>query len=320
MRGFVNRAVLLLAMTGLLTHCNKPETNRLQGYVEGEFVYVAAPAGGRLEHLSVQRGGQVKAGAPLFTLENASEKAVRDEAERRVGQARASLEDAKKGRRPSEIASLEAQLSQAEAALALAQETLARQEKLARTGANSVDDLDRARSSFDQSKQHVTQLQEDLKTAALGLRADQIAAAEAEVKAREAALAKAQWDFSQKAQTAERDALVFDTLYREGEWVAAGKPVVVLLPPANIKVRAFVPEPRIGSIRLGDIVHVTVDGPGEPFLGKVSYIFPQAEYTPPVIYSKESRDKLVFMIEVVFTPEVAAKLHPGQPVDLQPGP
>ena len=313
------RVALLLAMAGLITQCDKPATNRLQGYVEGEFVYVAAPAGGKLERLPVQRGGQVKAGDPLFTLESVSERATRDEAERRVVQAHSTLEDAKKGKRPSEIASLEAQLLQARSALALAGETLVRQEKLASNGANSVDDLDRARSTYDQSKQHVTQLEEDLKTAALGLRTDQIAAAEADVKAREATLAKAEWDLSQKSQKAAQDALVFDTLYREGEWVAAGKPVVVLLPPANIKVRAFVPEPRIGSIHQGDTISVKIDGTPESFTGKVSYIFPQAEYTPPVIYSKESRDKLVFTIEIVFAPEVALKLHPGQPVDVQPG-
>jgi HlyD family secretion protein len=62
-----------------------------------------------------------------------------------------------------------------------------------------------------------------------------------------------------------------------------------------------------------------VDGVPEPFVGKVSFISPQAEYTPPVIYSQENRSKLVFMIEAVFDPDVAAKLHPGQPVDVRIG-
>jgi HlyD family secretion protein len=113
--------------------------------------------------------------------------------------------------------------------------------------------------------------------------------------------------------------LVFDTLYREGEWVAAGRPVVMLLPPENIKVRAFVPETRIAAITTGAPVRVTVDGVSEAFAGRVSYISPRAEFTPPVIYSRESRAKLVFMIEAVFDPEVARKLHPGQPVDLRFG-
>jgi HlyD family secretion protein len=159
-----------------------------------------------------------------------------------------------------------------------------------------------------------------LETAQLGSRSDQIAAAEANVRALEAALAKAEWDLSQKRQDAPQSGLIFDTLYRTGEWVAAGKPVVVLLPPANIKVRAFVPEARVGTIHVGDSVRVVVDGVSEPFSGKVSFISPQAEYTPPVIYSQESRSKLVFMIEAVFDPATAARLHPGQPVDVQFGP
>ena len=136
------------------------------------------------------------------------------------------------------------------------------------------------------------------------------------MRAQEAALAKAEWDLSQKRRSAARDSLVFDTLYREGEWVAAGRPVVALLPPQNIKVRAFVPETRIATIHIGDRVRVAVDGIGEPFTGKVSYISPRAEYTPPVIYSREARSKLVFMIEAVFDPKTAENLHPGQPVDV----
>ncbi|MDB6138125.1 MAG: multidrug resistance efflux pump [Verrucomicrobiaceae bacterium] len=319
MTRFLIKTGVLVAVSGLLTHCNKPDENRLQGYVEGEFVYVASPGAGKLEKLAVQRGQQVKAGDLLFALENVAEKAARDQAAGRLAQAKATLEDAKKGRRPSEVESLEAQMLQAKSALTLAQQTLNRQEQLAKTGANAVDDLDRARSGYKQSQERVTQLESDLKTAGLGLRPDQITAAEEEVKALDAALARAEWDLSQKTQKAGQDAPVFDTLYREGEWVGAGKPVVILLPPANIKVRAFIPQERLGGLHQGDSLRVTVDGAPGPVTARVSFVSPQAEYTPPVIYSKESRAKLVFMVEAVFAPEVAIKLHPGQPVDVEPG-
>lgn len=308
-----------LAALCMLASCSRSDRNRVQGYVEGEFVYVASPLAGALESLYVRRGAQVKAGDPLFVLESASEKAARDEAERRLAQARANLEDAKKGKRPSEIESVEAQLKQARAALALSEKEFARQEKLVHAGMVAVQDFDRARSTRDQDRQRVAQLEADLKTAQLGSRSDQIAAAEANVRALEATLAKAEWDLSQKRQTAPQAGLVFDTLYRKGEWVAAGRPVVALLPPQNIKVRAFVPETQIGAIHPGDPVRVTVDGVREPFIGRVSFISPQAEYTPPVIYSQESRGKLVFMIEAIFDPKTAANLHPGQPVDVQFG-
>ena len=310
------RFCLAAASVAMLASCDPPPSGRVQGYIEGEFVYVASPLAGQLEKLSVERGAQVKKGEPLFALDSISEKAARDEAERRLMQSRSSLADAKKGKRPTEIESLDAQLKQANAALELSEAELKRQDQLVKSGATSANDLDKARSTHDQNRARVAQLEADLKTAKLGSREDQIAAAEADVRAREATLAKAEWDLSQKKQAAPQDAQVFDTLYREGEWVAAGKPVVVLLPPPNVKVRAFVPQARIGNVHAGDVVRVFVDGETEPFAGKVTFVSPQAEYTPPVIYSRESRDKLVFMIEARFDDATAAKLHPGQPVDL----
>jgi HlyD family secretion protein len=311
--------VLLALVT--TTNCSRSAaSDKVQGYVEGEYVYVASPLAGTLRKLQVQRGAQVRAGDPLFSLEDTPEKATQEEALRRLAQARANLEDAKKGKRPSEIESMEAQLKQAGAALALSEKELARQERLRRIpGANTEQDMDRARSTTDQDRQRVAQLEADLKTARLGSRTDLVLAAEATQRAQEAVLAKAEWDFSQKAQSAPEAGLVFDTLYREGEWVAAGRPVVCLLPPQNIKVRAFVPETRLASIRPGDPVRVSVDGLAEPLSGKVSFISPRAEFTPPVIYSIESRSKLVYLVEAIFDPQSAEKLHPGQPVDVRFG-
>ena len=309
-----------LAAICIMASCSRPAPNLLQGYVEGEFVYVASPHAGSLDKLYVERGQQVKAGGPLFALESTTEKTGRDEAERKVAQARANLEDAKKGKRPSEIESIRAQLGQAQAALELSEKELSRQERLLRSGATAAQDVDRARSTHDQNRQRVAQLEAELKTAHLGLRSDQVTATAANVKALEAALKRSGWDLSQKRQSAPQDGLIFDTLYREGEWIAAGRPVVVLLPPQNIKVRAFVPEAQIRAVRRGGSVRVFADGVREPFIGKVNFISPKAEYTPPVIYSRESRGKLVFMIEAVFDPTIAVNLHPGQPVDVQLGP
>jgi HlyD family secretion protein len=309
----------ILAVPILLVSCSRPDRNSVQGYVEGEFVYIASPLAGALESLDVERGASVKAGDPLFSLESIAEKAVRDEAERRLAQARATLEDARKGKRPSEIASIEAQLKQAREALTLSERELARLEPLLRDAAVAVVDYDRARSTRDQDRQRVARLEAELQTARLGSRSDQIAAAEAYVRGQEAALTKAEWELSQKRQVAPQAGVVFDRFYREGEWVAAGRPVVALLPPQNIKVRAFVPEPQLSAVHQGDRIGVSVDGQRDPFIGTVSFISPRAEFTPPVIYSQESRGKLVFMIEAVFDSQTAANLHPGQPVDVHLG-
>lgn len=241
----------VVAIVFFLAGCGKPPSNRVQGYVEGEFVYVSSPLAGTLESLNVQRGDHAKAGQPLFALDEISEKAARD---------------------------------QVQASLTLSEAEFARQEKLFLSGPAARQDFDRARSTRDQDRQR---------------------------------LAQADWNLSQKKQASPQNCLVYDTIFRVGEWVPAGKPIVSLLPPENIKVRAFVPEARVGSIHQGDTVRVFVDGVAAPFVGKVSFISPHAEYTPPVIYSKESRDKLVFMVESGFDPAVSVNLHPGQPVDVQ---
>ncbi|MGA7105192.1 MAG: HlyD family efflux transporter periplasmic adaptor subunit [Candidatus Deferrimicrobiaceae bacterium] len=309
----------VFCLLALPAGCGRPASDRVQGYVEGEFLYISSPYPGQLASLHVERGAQVKAGDPLYALESVPEKPARDEAARRLAQARASLADLKKGRRPTELASMEEQLEGARASLVLSEKELSRQQTLFRTGAVPQQAVDRARSAHDQDRHRVAQLESDLKTARLSARPDQVDASEANVRALEAALTRAEWDLSQKRQAAPQTGRVFDTLYRPGEWVPAGRPVVVLLPPQNIKVRAFVPQARIGTVHLGDPVLVAVDGVGEPFRGRVSFISPRAEYTPPVIYSRESRAKLVFLIEAVFDPETAARLHPGQPVDVRFG-
>jgi HlyD family secretion protein len=273
-------------------------------------------AGGELKSLLVRRGARVKDGDLLFALETLPERAIRDEAKLRLAQGRAKLADAKKGMRPTEVESLEAQLRQARAALTFSSLEFQRQQDLARSAAVAQQDFDRAQSARDQNQQRVYQIKADLQTAKLGSRSDQIKAAEDNVRALDASLRHAQWNLSQKTQTALQAGLVFDTLYREGEWVAAGKPVVVLLTPQNIKVRAFVSQTKIGTVQPGDSVQVFVDGVSKPFVGTVSYISPRVEYTPPVIYSRESGTKLVVMVEAVFDPKIAKGLHPGQPVDV----
>ena len=311
------QSIGVLVLIAVLSSCDKAPSSRLQGYVEGEFVYVSPPIGGGLVKMNVERGAQVKAGDVLFALESVAETAARDEATHRLKQAQATLADAKKGKRPTEIDALEAQLKQGQETMAFSLSELVRQETLRKTGAVAVESIDKARSTFTRDQQHVAQLDADLKTAALGLRSDAVEALESEVKAREAALAQATWALSQRQQTAPQAAVVDDTLYREGETVLAGRPVVALLPPANIKVRTFVPQDRLSTLHVGALAKVHVDGVAEALSAKVSFVSPHAEYTPPVIYSQENRAKFVFMIELKFDDAVAEKLHPGQPVDVE---
>jgi HlyD family secretion protein len=296
--------------------CSETGKNTFQGYVEGEFVYVASPLGGQLEVLSVRRGQTVKADDPLFQLEKDSQTAAVQESLERLRQAQNRLADLQKGKRPSEIAALEARIKEAEAALQLSEETLKRREKLYREGSISGEDLDRARTTEERDASRVREVRAELETARLGGRADEIMAAKAEVQAAAARVEQARWSLDQKFQASPRQGLVFDTLFRAGEWVPAGRPVVVLLPPENIKIKFFVPEKVVGSLAVGEQVLVSFDGGGAPTAAVISYISPEAEYTPPVIYSSQSRAKLVFMVEARPEPGAAERLHPGQPVDV----
>ena len=318
MHATLARASFVAAL--LLAGCKPEATGRIQGYIEGEFVYVASPRAGSLRKLEVAKGAEVQQGDPLFVLDAMPETSVRDEAQRRLDRATALLEDARKGKRPTEIESASAELGQAQAALVLSESELARQEKLLKSpGATTERDVDLARAARDRDRQRVAGLAADLDTARLGSREDQIAAAEAEVRSSQAALATAEWELGEKKQLAPRAGLVFDTLYRDGDWVGAGLPVVVLLPPSNVKLRVFVGEESVGSLHLGDSVRVFVDGVAGSSTGTISYIAPRAEYTPPVVYSRENRKKFVFLVEAVFEPEVAKALHPGQPVEVELG-
>lgn len=301
----------------VLTSCSEPPQSTYQGYSEGEFVRVAAPFGGTLTKLAVARGAQVDAGDPLFVLEQENEAAGRIEAADRVRRAEAQLDNLKKGKRVPELEAIQAQKAEAQAALRLAEAQLKRQERLAASGFISRDALDQFRSAVARERARVAEYEAQLQTARLTARQDEIRAAEFEVAAARAALAQADWRLAQKSVSASATALVHDTLYVQGEWVPAGAPVVSLLPPQNIKVRFFVPERDLGRIRIGDRVVVTCDGCPQPVSAPITYVSPQAEYTPPVIYSRETRAKLVFLVEARPAPADAVRLKPGQPVEVK---
>jgi HlyD family secretion protein len=303
----------------MLAACSRPAATSFQGYLEGEFVHVAAPLAGRLEHLAVTRGARIEADAPLFTLEHAAETAAAAQAEARLLQARARFEDLLKGSRASELDALRARLAQARAAAELSGIEAARQAALFKKGVSPGSENDRARLTHERDLRAIDDLAAQLATAGLGGRTDALAAAGQEVAAAAAARDQAAWAVAQKTQAAPRAALVHDTLYREGEFVAAGRPVVSLLPPENIKVRFFAPEPALAALRPGVRVRVGLDGRA-PVEAVVAYVSPQAEYTPPVLYNRENRAKLVYLVEAALRPEDARALHPGQPVDVTPLP
>jgi len=310
------RAALLLLVTVLVAACEQVPQGTWQGYVEGEFVLIASPYAGQLQRLDTRRGRQVVARQPLFSLEQENERAARLEAEERLKAAEARLENLAAARRAPEIQAQRAELAQARAALDLSKSQLAQQEQLFRSGFVSQGRLDEARSVYARDiarvKNAEAQLQNLLQP--IGREAER-KAAEGEVAAARAAVEQAAWRLQQKSVVAPVAGLVQDTFFVEGEWVPAGRPVVSLLPPGNVKVRFYVAENALQVFPVGREVDIRCDG-CKPVHAKVTFVSPQAEYTPPVLYSREGRQKLMFLIEARPAPADAARLRPGQPVDV----
>ena len=146
-------------------------------------------------------------------------------------------------------------------------------------------------------------------------RIQEIEAQRAATEMARSALASAEWKLQQRTGSAPAPGRVLDTYYRTGEMVPAGAAVLSLLPDGALRVRFFVPEPQLSSVRLGAPVRVTCDGCPGPLDAQVSFVSPKPEYTPPVVYAGDARSKLVYLVEA--RSSALQGLHPGQPLDVQ---
>ena len=312
----MKKALLLPALLAFAA-CSEPARDYYPGYVEADYVRLASPIAGTLAQLYVKRGDTVAAAAPAFVLEQENERAAHAEAQSRLARAQASLADLNKGKRSDELAVVQEQTLQAEAALKLSQAELAREGKLVAERFVAPARLDELRAAVARDRARVGELQAQLRVARLGGRIDALAGAEQDVKTARAQLEQADWRLAQKSIKVPINAQVADVLYRPGEMVPAGTPVVSLLAPEYLRARFFVPEAALGALRLGQDVTLSCDGCKAPVAAKISFIAREAEYTAPLIYSKENRATLVFMIEARPAPDAAAGLHPGQPLEIR---
>ena len=306
-------SLLLIILSG----CGQREPDFFPGYIEGQFLYISAQFTGKLEKLSVDRGQNVKAGDLLFSLEKTEEMEQQKQEEAKLKQVASQLEDLKKSLRPVEVAAYEARVNRLEAACELSSVDLDRATRLLKADAISKSAYDLSFYTHKMNTKSLDEARQNLETAKLASREDAIAAAEAQTRAITAELKAAEWRTSQKERFAPEDAFVFDTLYNEGEIVEANHPVVVLLPPDKVLARFFVPETVVNTIKLEQTIQISFTGMKNSVEGRINFISSNAEYTPPVIYSKDYRKKLVFMIEASIKPEIAKSLHPGQPIDVR---
>jgi HlyD family secretion protein len=310
------RIPMILAAAFLLAACERPASTGLLGYVEADYIYAAPIAGGRIAEIAVKRGDPVASGATLFSLDATDETAKRDEAAAALEAAKSRLADLLLGERSEELAIIQAQLDAARASMTLSVPRVERRRKMVKDRIVGEEQVDEAESALLEDRGHIAEYTARLAAAKLPARADEIAAAEHAVAQAQAALAAAQWALDQRKVTAMADGRIEDVYFRAGETVAAGAAVLQLLPPANVKLRLYIPEPLLGSYKIGQKLQVACDGCAENQTATISFIAATAEFTPPVIYSRESRAKLVYLIEA--RPDDSAQpWHPGQPVAAQ---
>jgi HlyD family secretion protein len=268
---------LALIVLLLLAGCEKKPNDAWLGYAEGEDALIAAPQAGWLVRMPLTRGQAVHRGDLLFVLDDTREQAGRDQAAAQLIQVRAAL-------------------VQERANLVFTRTQLNRQDRLAQDGVGVPQARDEARNAYEQSQARVAQL-------------------EGQIAQMQASLGSAAYALSQRAVNAQTEGTVQDVLFRQGEYVPAGVPVVSVLPPGNIFVRFFVPQSQLSRAHLGGRVRITCDG-CQPLDATISFIAAREEFTPPVIFSVENREKLVFKLEARLPGGL--KLNPGQPVEVRP--
>ena len=313
--------LVTLLLAGLflqLQGCSDEDNGILQGYVEGDYLYLAAPQAGYLQSLNSVRGSRVTTGQIVFVVNDSPDEQAFLAAESRAESAKQKLENLQQPKRSTEIAELEAKLVEARAHLRLTEIELKQQEQLASRHFAAQIKVDEARSAYQQALARVAVVNKQIATYqdTVGRQAE-IRSAEADLAAAQAETEQKHWLVAHKTVTAPTVGEINDTYYRPGEWVVAGAPVASLLPDDRRRLRFFVPESILATIKLGDNVEATCDGCSEHILAQVDFISPEAEYTPPVIYSLESREKLVFRVEAVPSAEQAQLLRPGLPVDVR---
>jgi HlyD family secretion protein len=285
------------------------------GYVEGEFVRLAPIEVAQVESVAVKRGDRVTPGATVVTLEAGDAEIAVAQAQAALAQAEASLADLKVGKRPEEIAVLEAALKSAVAQKAEADRVQRRLSDLLTKGTSAQAEYDKAATEAELAEAAVGQAEANLAVAKLPARPEAIKAAEKQVEQAQAALDQARWRLSKRVLLAPSAGRVDDVIRDPGDIASPSAPVVSMLPDGAVKLKVYVPEERFASVKVGSLLDVRCDGCPPGMTARVSYVSPDPEFTPPVIYSLETRQKLSYLVEAHPVGD-ATRLKPGQIVDV----
>lgn len=285
------------------------------GYVEGQFVLLAPVEIAQIAEINLSRGDRYESGMVLVELEQRDAEIAVAQARAGLALANSKLQNISHGRRPEEIAVIEASLRSAQLQAEDALREFERQKTLFERGVIAKARLDIATTQSEVNAARVVELEANLSVAKLPARAGEIAAAEAVVAQAEATLDNAQWRLGKRALTVNGRGVVFDVLRNRGEIAGPQAPVLSLLPDGAIKLQVYVPQNKVADIHIGAMLQVGCDGCPTDLTAEVTYVSDEPEFTPPVIYSIENRQKLVFLVEAKPS-ETAYRLKPGQIVNV----
>jgi len=270
---------------------------------------------GKMQQRLVDEGETVKAGQIVARLEDTE---LKDERSARLAEQRAAqagLADIKAGNRREEIAQGEAILARMRAEADKCAKDAVRMEALFRREVIPQKDLDTARAARDASAAAVREAEDRLRLLKIGARPDAIKERQSRAEAAGAMLALAEERLAQSILKSPLDGVVLAKHAEAGEMLAAGAPVVTVAKLDEVWVRAFIPEYEVGLVKLGQKAQITVDTwPGRHFDGRVSFISPQAEFTPKNVQTEKERVKLVYRIKITI-PNPKQELKPGMPAD-----
>jgi HlyD family secretion protein len=284
------------------------------GYVEADYFYAAAPSGGTIARLAVAEGDRIAAGDTLFVLDASQQQAQYDAAAARAEAAAASLDNLRTGSRAEEVDVIRASLAKAEADLSLARQNFSRSEELFGQGLIPAAQLDQGRATLAAAQAAVAQLEAQLKVAELPARDAQQIAAEASLAAAHADAAAAKAALDARTVVAPTAGRVERLFFKAGEVAGTGVPVVALLGAEALKVEFYVAEAERAQLSLGERVAVRCDGCPDGLTATISRFAATPQFTPPIIYSRDERGRLVFLTEAVL--DGANGVLPGQPVSI----
>ncbi|WP_203291797.1 HlyD family secretion protein [Maricaulis parjimensis] len=306
---------LLLAAGLSLAACQDEDANALHGYAEGDFITIAPDTAGRIVETLSAEGDRIEEGALLFRLDDQQEEAAVLAAEARLEAATARFDDAAAGARAPEIAAARDQLTQAQAAARDTAEALERTQDLFTQGHVSQARLDQAETADQAARARVAEMRQRLSLVQLPARENALRALQADIRAADAELDRLADLQARRYVHAPTDGRIHRQIRFAGEMAGPAQPVYDFLPESAVHALLFIPETQLSGLPVGTRLRVSCDGCAAGLTARISTIAEDAEFTPPVIYSDNERDRLVWRAEAIFdgTPP-----PPGTPLRFEP--